>query len=44
LNGSVLGGAAAGAAITYAIAPKDTMLQPGQQVQVKLVQDFFAGR
>jgi AMIN domain len=44
LNGSVLGGAAAGAAITYAIAPKDTTLQPGQQLQVKLVQDFFAGR
>jgi hypothetical protein len=44
LNGSVLGGAAAGAAITYAIAPKDTTLRPGQQLQVKLVQDFFAGR
>jgi AMIN domain len=44
LNGSVLGGAAAGAAITYAIAPKDTTLQPGQRLQVKLVQDFFAGR
>jgi outer membrane lipoprotein SlyB len=44
LNGSVLGGAAAGAAITYAVSPKETLLQPGQVVQVKLVQDFFAGR
>jgi hypothetical protein len=26
------------------VSPKETLLQPGQVVQVKLVQDFFAGR
>lgn len=44
LNASVLGGAAAGAAITYATSPKETTVQPGQVVEVKLMQDFFSAR
>jgi AMIN domain len=44
LGGSVLGGAAAGAALTYATSPKETLIQPGQIVEVRLVQDFLAYR
>ncbi len=38
----LFGGAAAGAAITYLIAPKEAIIQPGQILQVKLMQDFFS--
>ncbi len=44
LGGTFFGGAAAGAAITYAISPRETMIQPGQVVEVRLVQDFLASR
>jgi hypothetical protein len=44
LGGSVIGGAAAGAAITYAIAPKEVTLLPGQVFEVRLTQDFLTAR
>lgn len=36
----VLGGAAAGAAVTYLIAPKPATIQPGQTFQVQLTEDL----
>jgi hypothetical protein len=39
-GGNVIGGAAAGAAITYVTAPKPAMIQPGQLVPVRLVEDL----
>ncbi len=36
----VLGGAAAGAAASFVTAPKPATIQPGQVVQVRLVQDL----
>lgn len=44
LNPLVLGGAAVGAAITYLVSPQETVIQPGQILQVKLTQDFLAAR
>jgi hypothetical protein len=40
----VIGGAAAGAAITYAIAPKNALIEPGQVVEIRLTQDLLAAR
>jgi hypothetical protein len=40
----VLGGAAAGAAITYAVAPKQTSIQPGQTLDIRLLQDLNTNR
>jgi AMIN domain len=39
-GGNILGGAAAGAAITYATSPKPATIQPGQILQVRLLEDL----
>ncbi len=39
-DGGIIGGAAAGAAITYLTAPKPANVQPGQQLQVRLLEDL----
>lgn len=39
-GGNFIGGAAAGAAITYATTPKVTAVQPGQILEIKLTQDW----
>jgi hypothetical protein len=36
----MIGGAAAGAAITYATTPKVTAVQPGQVLEIRLTQDW----
>jgi hypothetical protein len=39
-GGNFIGGAAAGAAITYATTPKVTAVQPGQVLEIRLTQDW----
>jgi hypothetical protein len=39
-GGNVFGGAAAGAALTYVTSPKPATLQPGQLVEVRLIEDL----
>jgi len=39
-GGDILGGAAAGAAVTYLTAPKPATLQPGQLIQVQVTDDL----
>jgi outer membrane lipoprotein SlyB len=39
-GGDILGGAAAGAAVTYLTAPKPATLQPGQLIQVQVTEDL----
>ncbi len=39
-GGTVLGGAAVGAGVTYAIAPRPATIQPGQIIQLKLTEDL----
>jgi len=36
----IVGGAATGAAVTYLTAPKPAVIQPGQMIQVRLLQDL----
>lgn len=40
-GGSAVGGAAAGAIVSYATAPKVTTIQPGQTLDLKLIQDWI---
>lgn len=39
-GGNVLGGAAVGAGVTYALAPRPATIQPGQIVQIRLTEDL----
>ncbi|KAM3114159.1 AMIN domain-containing protein [Phormidesmis sp. 146-33] len=39
-GGNVFGGAAAGAALTYVTSPKPATLQPGQLLEVRLIEDL----
>lgn len=40
-GGNFIGGAAAGAAITYATTPKSTAIEPGQTLEIRLTQDLL---
>jgi hypothetical protein len=40
-GGNILGGAAVGAGVTYAFAPRPATIQPGQILQIRLVEDLL---